>query len=68
MLEGKKFTAHFSVKEKLPEMSSDDVVVDGNIITSRGAGTALQFGLAVAAALAGPEKSEEVSKAIMYVL
>lgn len=37
------------------------VVVDGNLITSRGPGTALEFALAVVAALFGPEKAKDVA-------
>ncbi len=38
ILEGKAFTAHFSVHEKLPQLLPDRlIVVDEHIITSRGA-------------------------------
>ena len=48
LLENKKFTAHFSVYEELPEaLAKERVVQDGTILTSRGAGTAVDFGLAV---------------------
>lgn len=39
----------------------DPVAVDGNIITSRGAGTALLFGLAIAEYLASPEQAQAVA-------
>lgn len=41
------------------------VVVDGKVITARGAGTAVEFGLALAAHLVGEEKAREVADAIM---
>jgi 4-methyl-5(b-hydroxyethyl)-thiazole monophosphate biosynthesis len=66
LLDNKKFTAHFSVHEELPEaLSEERVVRDGPILTSRGAGTALEFGLSLVHALFGKEKSEEVARAIM---
>ena len=67
LLEGRRFTAHFSVHPELPGASKDErVVVDDRLITSRGAGTAVEFGLALVTALLGPEKSAEVAAAIMF--
>ena len=42
------------------------VVRDGNVITSRGVGTAIPFALEVVAYLAGPEKAEKIRSAILY--
>jgi 4-methyl-5(b-hydroxyethyl)-thiazole monophosphate biosynthesis len=41
------------------------VVVSGRVVTSRGAGTAVDFGLALVEALLGAAKSDEVRKAIL---
>jgi len=65
LLAGRRFTAHFSAREALPDASDERVVVDGRLITSRGAGTALDFGLAIITALAGAEAAENVATAIM---
>lgn len=66
LLEGRRFTAHFSVRNELPDALGDErVVVDGDLITSRGAGTALEFGLELVRALFGPDKAAEVSRAVM---
>jgi 4-methyl-5(b-hydroxyethyl)-thiazole monophosphate biosynthesis len=66
LLENKKFTAHFSVYEELPNaLAQEKVVQDGRILTSRGAGTALDFGLAVVRSLFGTEKANEVAESIM---
>lgn len=65
LLNGRRYTAHFSVAKELKEILSDQrVVVDGNIITSRGAGTALDFGLMLVEKLVSAEKAKEVSAAI----
>ncbi len=42
------------------------VVEDGNIITSRGAGTTIEFAAAVAARLVGADAAREVLKRIQY--
>lgn len=43
------------------------VVVDGNLITSRGVGTALAFALTIVEKLAGRETAERVKKAALVV-
>jgi protein deglycase len=66
LLRGKRFTAHFSVFDELPDALGDErVVQDETILTSRGAGTAVDFGLALVEALYGAEKSSEIAQAIM---
>jgi protein deglycase len=66
LLADKRYTAHFSVNEELPmALSGRDVVEDGQVITSRGAGTALAFGLALVRRLFGDAKAQEVSRAVM---
>jgi 4-methyl-5(b-hydroxyethyl)-thiazole monophosphate biosynthesis len=66
LLKGRKFTAHFSTETELPQAQRrESVVEDGLLITSRGAGTALEFGLALVRRLCGDKTCEEVSRAIM---
>jgi 4-methyl-5(b-hydroxyethyl)-thiazole monophosphate biosynthesis len=66
LLAGKRFTAHFSVAAELPQsIPGERVVVDGNLITSRGAGTAIDFGLALVRHLYGESTASEIAKAIM---
>ncbi len=65
LLEGRRYTAHFSVGKELKNILSDQrVVVDGKIITSRGAGTALDFGFALVERLFSAEKATEIRAAI----
>jgi 4-methyl-5(b-hydroxyethyl)-thiazole monophosphate biosynthesis len=65
LLEGRAFTAHFSVHEELPGVSDQRVVVDGPVVTSRGPGTAVDFGLALVRLLAGGQVAAEVAAGIM---
>jgi len=66
LLEGKRFTAHFSAVNELPgAQTGERVMEDGLIITSRGAGTALEFGLALVDRLCGEAKEEEIARVIM---
>ena len=66
LLEGKRFTAHFSAANELPgAQTGERVLEDGLIMTSRGAGTALEFGLAMVDRLFGEAKEEEIARAIM---
>jgi len=48
------------------QISYDNVCVDGNVITSRGMGTAIDFALAIIGELCGPETAEEKAKSIIY--
>jgi 4-methyl-5(b-hydroxyethyl)-thiazole monophosphate biosynthesis len=67
LLSGRRYTAHFSVADELPGLLGDErVVTDGKITTSRGAGTAVDFGLHLVALLCGEEKAKEISKAICF--
>ena len=65
LLAGRRYTAHPSVAAEIPQaIAGERVVVDGRIVTSRGAGTALDFGLCLIALLTSPSRAEDVSKAI----
>ncbi len=67
LLAGRRYTAHFSVENELPNvLRHERVVIDGNLITSRGAGTALEFGLQVIEHLFSPEKAREVADSVCY--
>jgi 4-methyl-5(b-hydroxyethyl)-thiazole monophosphate biosynthesis len=67
VLDDKRYTAHFSVNDELPlALAGEKVVTDGNLITSRGAGTAVEFGLALVAHLFGEARAKEIAGAIMF--
>jgi len=48
------------------EVSREPVVTDGNIVTSRGLGTVMEFGLKLLELLVGPEKRDEIKEKIVY--
>ena len=68
LLEGRHATCHPGFEEKLigAECLEDAVVIDGNIITSRGMGTAVDFGLAIVWRMLDDEAVEKVKKGIVY--
>ena len=65
LLTGKRITGHESIRNELPGLDTDQAVIkDGKIITSRGAGTAIEFGLSLVNLLCGKEKEEEIRVSI----
>lgn len=66
LLEGKKACGYPGTDAKITEngghMVTDGVTRDGKIITARGPGLAVYFGLALVEALYGKEKAEEIKK------
>jgi 4-methyl-5(b-hydroxyethyl)-thiazole monophosphate biosynthesis len=66
LLAGRKFTGHSSIYTEFPEANPNErVIVDGAIITSRGAGTALDFGLAIVRELFGDKAASDLAASIM---
>jgi 4-methyl-5(b-hydroxyethyl)-thiazole monophosphate biosynthesis len=67
VLEGKHATSYPSFKEKLGNVEYEEkpVVTDGNVMTSRGPGTAICFGLAIVERFSGPEKAQQIKEAML---
>jgi len=65
LLEGRRFTAYQSVREELGGGLDERVVVDGELITSCGAGTALDFAMALITYLGGEHAAERVAEEVM---
>ncbi len=66
-----RITSHPSVESVLRQTTTaqyvtDNVANDAGIITSRGAGTALEFALAIVEALEGREAARHIARDIMY--
>ncbi len=67
ILKGKQYTSHPSVIDDLQDpVTNQAVVVDGDTITSKGAGTATEFSLALVTKLMGREKAEEIAESICF--
>jgi protein deglycase len=73
LLSGKKFTCYPGMEEKVcatccadgSKWSDDRVVVDGNIITSRGAGTAGEFAVAIIEKLLDKAAAKKITDAVL---
>lgn len=64
---GKTVTSHPTVRAKLDKekISDERVVIDGNIITSQGPGTAIEFAFKLVEALLGKDKVAEANKGVL---
>lgn len=67
ILDGRKATCHPAVRKELTAAVYRDkpVVVDRNIVTSQGAGTAFEFALTLIREADGPGKAEQVAEAMV---
>jgi len=65
VLEGRRATIYPGMEKELPYPRDDRVVVDGNIITSQGPGTAMEFALKIVETLVGGEKAFRLKKQLL---
>lgn len=71
LLQDKTMTSHPSVKDGLKKevhYSEDRVVIDGNLITSRGPGTAMEFAMKLVEQLFDEDRMETVNQGVMAKL
>lgn len=68
LLQGRRATCYPGMEDQLTgaECCEDAVVWDGNIITSRGVGTAIPFALTLTEYFLGAEKAKEIGDSIVY--
>jgi 4-methyl-5(b-hydroxyethyl)-thiazole monophosphate biosynthesis len=72
ILAGRRFTCYPGTEkqavqiQKDAEWSEDPVVIDGNLITSRGPGTAGAWALAIAGKLAGEGTAKKIAEAALF--
>jgi len=67
MLDGRRYTCYpgFEENDSSGLFSDNRVVVDGNLITSRGAGTAAEFSLAIIRYLLDDETAERIAASVL---
>lgn len=67
LLDNKKATCHpmFIANLSAGQISEDNVVIDNNCITSKGAGTSIDFALALLGLIGGEEKKKEVAQGMV---
>jgi protein deglycase len=68
LLQGRRATCHpnFAHLASGVDMVDATVVVDGNCVTSRGAGTAVEFSLTLVELLYGKEKAREIAQGMVF--
>lgn len=72
LLEGRRATCNPGFRHVLAEhgamvVADEPVVVDGNLVTSQGMGTAVEFGLAIVSLLAGDDVAADVREKIVWM-
>jgi 4-methyl-5(b-hydroxyethyl)-thiazole monophosphate biosynthesis len=67
-LKGKKAVCYSGMEEQLTDavVTDSPVVVDGNITTSKGIGTAIEFALSIVKGFQGESAAEKLAKGIQY--
>ena len=68
VLDGKQATCYPGFEERFGETTTfrpDRVVVDGDLTTSRGPGTALEFALSLVEQLVGPDKAAALRQGML---
>lgn len=70
VLEGRHATCFPDLQQVLVDngaiLEQDEVVIDGNITTSKGMGTAIPFGLAIVAHYRGQEFADDLARKIVF--
>ena len=65
VLDNKRATIYPGMEKELPYPRDERVVIDDNIITSQGPGTAMEFALAIVEKLLGREKAWELKEQLV---
>lgn len=67
LLQGRRATSYPSYRDRLGGAlyGEQSVVTDGTVLSSRGPGTALSFGLAIVERLVGKEKAQKIKEAML---
>lgn len=65
VMENKRATIYPGMERELPYPRGGRVVVDGNIVTSQGPGTAIEFSLRIVEILAGRDRAAAIKKSLV---
>ena len=67
LLKDRVVTSHPNVRSEISaaKISDDRVVIDGHVVTSQSAGTAMEFAFKLVEILCGPEKAAEVNRGVL---
>lgn len=70
VIEGKRITSYPGFEDQLKgaRYMDENVVIDGNLITSRGPALAMDFSLAIVEHLCGTEKRHSLAKELLFNL
>ncbi|MBT3481829.1 MAG: DJ-1/PfpI family protein [Opitutales bacterium] len=66
ILENRTATSHGSIRPELPISSDERIVVSDHIITSQGAGTAIEFGLQLIETLTDQKTAQSIAQSIHF--
>lgn len=68
ILKGRRACSYPSSESQLEgaQVTVGPVEIDGNVVTSRGMGTAIDFGLAIGGLFCGQEKADKLAEGIVY--
>lgn len=68
ILKGKKATCFTGFEERLigAECTGEKAVISGNVITARGMGASIEFGLAIVEYLKGKKEAERIAQKILF--
>ena len=66
IMTNKKATIYPGLEREIPRPRPDKVVIDGNIITSQGPGTAIEFAIRIVEKLIGRDKANKLRKELVH--
>lgn len=65
MLDNRRATIYPGMEKQLPKPRDGSVIVDANVVTSRGPGTAIEFSLKLVEMMIGKYKADEVKRILV---
>ena len=66
ILNNRNATVYPGLEKELPNPTDKRVVVDGNVITSQGPATAMEFALKLVEILSGKDKAKEIKEQLLF--